>query len=571
MPQPYVLLPPTGSDQAEEWIRLGMDAQLQSKFAEAEKFYRHALRLEPRNPIATQNLAVLFAQINNVNEALITIERAAMFDGVMPVIHTNRAFMNLEADRIDEALDAANKAVSCSKDTPAVEDTHGYLASRLALAMITATAGMPNRAIPLYRDMLAKEPKHPIANPNTCFIQTLVNATPEEVLEQRRKWYDANKFEGPKKPHDNDRRTDRPIRVGYVGGDFKRHSAAMIFGSVVLNHNPAAIEHYLYSSLSVDPQADPMSKQFMDSCKDRWRDITAMTDEQAEAAIRRDRIDILVDLAAHTNGGRLSLFTRKPAPVQVTAWGFAHGTGIAEIDYFFADPIAVPEAERQFFQEQIIDLPCIVSYLPPVEYNLKGKSALPYHANEYITFGSYARYEKLSDECLETFARILREVPDSRLEFKDHAFRRPYSIRRVMAAMPDIAPERLLFSISTPHSDHMLAYQQADLLLDPFPHGGGVVTLEQLYMGVPLVTLYGKQPSGRTAASVLASMGHPDWIARNTDEYVATAVRMASDIPMLNRVRKTLREEFLNSPVVVGYKDAVEAAYKRIWQTWCER
>ena len=134
--------------------------------------------------------------------------------------------------------------------------------------------------------------------------------------------------------------------------------------------------------------------------------------------------------------------------------------------------------------------------------------------------------------------------------------------------MPDIAPERLLFSISTGHQEHLQTYQQADIVLDPFPHTGGVVGMEQLYMGVPVVTLYGTQPAGRSTSSVLTAMGRNDWIAKSRDEYVEIAVAMAGDIPMLTKVRKTLRQELLDSPVVKDYPAAVEKAYREMWLKW---
>jgi predicted O-linked N-acetylglucosamine transferase (SPINDLY family) len=163
----------------------------------------------------------------------------------------------------------------------------------------------------------------------------------------------------------------------------------------------------------------------------------------------------------------------------------------------------------------------------------------------------------------------MRRVPDARLEFKDHGFRRPYSIRRVQAAMPDIAPERLLFSIATSHQEHMQTYQQADIILDPFPHTGGVVGMEQIYMGLPIVTLYGTQAAGRTTSAVLTAMGRKDWIARTPEEYVECAVKLTKDIPALAAVRKVLRDELLASPVVAGYPQAVERAYREMWRTWC--
>ena len=561
---------PVNNDQDEEWVRLGLEAHVAGKMADAERYYRQALRMNPRHAVATQNLGVLLAQSNQLNEALLTIERAAMFDGVKPIIHVNRAFMCLEADRIDEALASAKRAIEISKEhNESPEEKYGFTAARLALAMISTTAGMPEDSVSLYRELLEKEPAHPTASSNICFVQTLTNSTPKDLMEQRKAWYEANRFKGEKKPHNNIKTTNRPIRVGYVGGDFKRHSAAMIFGNVLLNHNPANVEMYLYSSLPVDPAKDDLTKRFMDKVGANWRDISAKNDEEAETIIRKDGIDILVDLAAHTGGGRLTLFTRKPAPVQVTGWGFAHGTGVPEIDYFFADPIAVTAEERQYFVEKIYDLPCVVTYLPPAEYNLKGTSKLPYHENECITFGSYARYEKLSDDCLKAFAEILRRVPGSKIQFKDHAFRRPYSIRRIMNAMPDIEPERLLFSISTTHPEHMLAYQQCDLALDPWPHGGGVVMLEQLYMGLPLVTLRGKQTSGRSAASVLTILGMSAFVADTPEKYVETAVAAASDTGMLQQCRKELRKRFLDSSVVSGYVQKVEDAYMMMWKEWC--
>lgn len=554
MSQPYILVPPSGSDQADEWVKLGVNAQVEGRLPQAQQHYQQALRLDPRHAIATQNLAIVFAQSSLINEGLLTIERASMMDGVHAVIQRNWALMALEADQIDAALAAGHRGVEMKPNA----DT------RLALAMVLSTAGRPQEAVPLYNDMLREDPKHPAAGPNACFVQTLTNATPKELLEQRKKWYDANHYIGAVEPHRN-AKTERTLRIGYVGGDFKCHSAAMIFGNVLLHHSKD-FDIYLYATLPCDAEKDLQTKKY--KAIGTWRDIEKLTDEQAAEQIRADKIDILVDLAGHTNGGRLTLFTRKPAPVQCTGWGFAHGTGCPEIDYFFADPVAVPVEEREFYAEKVWDLPCIVTYDAPVDYNLSAKSMLPYHKNGYITFGSYARYEKLSDECLATFAEILRRVPDARLEFKDHGFKRPYSIKRVLAAMPDVAPERLLFSIATSHPEHMQTYQQADLILDPFPHTGGVVGMEQLYMGVPMVTLYGTQAAGRSSSSVLTAIAHADWIAKTREEYVEKAVAMAADIPMLTKIRKTLRDEFLASPVVKDYVCAVERAYKEMWRVW---
>lgn len=554
-----MLVPAQGSEQADEWHRLGLEAQGANQLGLAQHRYQQALRLDPRHSLATNNLAIVFAQSNMLHEALLTIERAALFDSRRGVIEMNWAIMEADAERYEEALKHARRALELGpKDVPAI----------LTLALIVAAAGLAEEAVPLYNRVLDIEPTHMQAGMNSCFVQTLTEDTAPDLLRQRQRYHQANKqLNGKLVKYTNQKTCDRPLRVGYVSGDFKGHSASFIFSNVLLHHT-SAVEMYLYSTLPVDPVADLMTKMFQDAAGARWRDIVGLNDENAKELILKDQIDILVDLSAHSSGGRLPLFMLRPAPVQVTAWGFAHGTGCPEVDYFFADPVAVPLEERQYWAEKIYDLPCIVTMRPLSDYNLKGSSKLPLSRNGYVTFGCYARYEKISHRSLLIFAEILRRVPESRLEFKDAAFRRPYSIKRVLAAMPDIEPERLLFSLNTNHPDHLLAYQQADLILNPFPHSSGTVCMEQLYQGVPIITLVGSQPSGRTAASVLTAMGRTDWVVRTTEEYVEKAVELSGCTRLLTEVRKTLRDELLNSPVVKGYVEAVEKAYQDIWGTY---
>lgn len=546
MPQPYILIPPQGTEQADEWVKIGMASHQVGNLPEAQRHYQAALRIDPQHAIATNNLALVFAQSNLINEALLTIERASMLDGVFGVIQANWGFMALEAERVDVALEASERAVAI---TPCME-------TKMCRAMVLSTAGMPEGAVEVYRDILKDHPGHTAAGPNICFAATLTDMPPEESIELRKAWYAVHGYKGPKKPHHTTKH--ERIRVGYVCGDFKCHSAAMIYKDIISKHSQE-FEAFYYCTLAVDPVADAYTKEFQ--ALGNWRDIVALSDEQADELIRQDEIDILVDLAGHTNGGRLALFSRKPAPVQVTAWGFAHGTGVPEIDYFFADPIAVKEEERPFYAEKIYDLPCIVTYTVPTNYHFSGVSSLPYKRNDYTTFGVHARYEKLSDKFLATVGKILKAIPNSKIEFKDAGFRRPYSIKRIQRLL-GVDSKRLMFSIATGHDEHLQSYQRADIILDPFPHTGGLVGMEQLFMGVPVVTRYGTQAAGRTTSSVLTAMGRTEWIARNEQEYVKIVINLAKDTKKLAEVRKTLREEFVQSPVVTGYREAVEKAYK---------
>lgn len=567
-PQPYVLLPPVELKAVfSEWLAVAIESHSLGRYPDAERQLRHALTLEPNSARAYNNLACAYAAGQNYKEAMLAIERAAMLSAVPGgynrledvkdrevhgVALCNWALVALDLEQIELATEKAEQAVAIS---PCQQ-------TRMTLALCCPVAGDPARALPLYNAILDENPKHFVAGMNACFVQTLVPVGPKKLLAQRKRYYEGQRQVGSGLKHHKLSLNGKPIRVGYVSGDYRRHSASSIFGAVVLHHSPR-VEPYLYSTQRVDPANDRVSKRFKDYAGERWRDLSELSDEQAEELIRKDRIDILVDLSAHTGGSRLGLFTRKPAPIQVTAWGFAHGTGLPEMDYFLADPIAVPEGERQHYAEEVVDLPCIVTFEPPPEVDLPGVSDPPVKRNGYITFGCYSRYEKLSTAYLATCQEVLLSVPNSRMVFKDNAFRQPHAVKRVHQVMDKVDPKRLSFFVGSGQGDHLLSYQFSDLILDPFPHSGGTCCMEQLWMGVPLVTLYGTQAAGRTASSVLTCMTRTELVARSRDEYIAKALDLATGDGrnMLRDCRKTLRQELLDSPVVKGYVAAVEDAY----------
>jgi hypothetical protein len=72
-----------------------------------------------------------------------------------------------------------------------------------------------------------------------------------------------------------------------------------------------------------------------------WRPIQARSDDDVAAQVIADKIDVLVDLAGHT-GGRLGVFARQAAPIQVTWLGYPNTTGLEAMQYRLTDSIADP-------------------------------------------------------------------------------------------------------------------------------------------------------------------------------------------------------------------------------------
>ena len=119
---------------------------------------------------------------------------------------------------------------------------------------------------------------------------------------------------------------------------------------VLANHNHEHFEIYAFAELSKE---DHVTKQYQ-SYVDHWIPTQNLTDQQMVQKIRDLEIDILVDLAGHTNENRLGVFARKPAPVSISWWiGSAYTTGLSSIDYFITDNVMGPKECNHLFRENI--------------------------------------------------------------------------------------------------------------------------------------------------------------------------------------------------------------------------
>src|SRR5207302_9631927 len=92
---------------------------------------------------------------------------------------------------------------------------------------------------------------------------------------------------------------------------------------------------------SAVPEPDAVTQRLR-SAADAWRDIAPLSDADAAELVRRDGVDVLVDLGGHTAGNRLLLFALKPAPVQATLFGYPDTTGLRAMDYRLSDATADP-------------------------------------------------------------------------------------------------------------------------------------------------------------------------------------------------------------------------------------
>jgi predicted O-linked N-acetylglucosamine transferase (SPINDLY family) len=532
------------------------------RFDEAVASCDKAIALRPSYADALSNRGNALIELGRFEEALASYDSALALKPALAAAWVGRGNVFLNLNRYGEAFAAFQKALAIRPDS---------LKALAQLAHYYERHGRMEEAIACYDRVLAVKPDFPEAIANKIFALDLVpRAGFADHQEARKEWWRqiGAKIAATSRPgHANDRDPARRIVLGYVSSDFRRHSAATTVWPVLKNHHKTQFEVICYSCSTL---RDEVTKDFQ-RVADRWIDASQLSDEELADRVCSDKIDILVDLSGHSGGNRLGTFARKPAPVQVSAWGHATGTGLPTIDYLLSDPVTIPAAMRHLYAEKIYDLPCVImSALPPIEVP---RGDPPVCANGYVTFGVFNRITKISDEAIAVWARILHGVPGAKLLMKDGAYDEP-SLRDLLRqrfAAHGIAGEGIDFLGSSPREQHLAAFGRTDIGLDPFPQNGGVSTWEALHMGVPVVAKLGHSAPSRLSGAILSSIGMGDWVAQSAEDYVALAVKFAAMPDHLTTLRRELSARIASSPSGNGvlYTQAVERTYRAMWENYC--
>lgn len=384
----------------------------------------------------------------------------------------------------------------------------------------------------------------------------------------RRRYHDLVADRLVRWPFANDRDPDRRLRVGYVSGDFRNHSAAYSFAPVLAFHDRAQVETYAYAT---SPGEDWLTRE-LQAAVPHWRVAAGLDDRALYEQIRADQIDVLVDLSGHSGGNRLPVFAMRAAPVQVTAWGYITGTGLDQMDYLIADRDTISGDEEQFYAEQVIRVERILAYAAPHPDEAGPVQPAPHLRNGYLTFGVFQRLGKLRVEAIRLWCRVLDAVPDALLVVKAPGLDEPAERERIQALFAAAGADlgRLEFRGSTSHAEHLRAYGLVDVNLDPWPDGGGISTLDAAYMGVPTLTLPHHQIPSRVSASVARELGFHWAVADSSDDYVLRARTINDQRTELAAIREITRDLLLASAFCDAprYARSVELAYREIWRRW---
>lgn len=555
--------------RAEAFLNLGNVLVHTGKGKQGIKQYRKALELQPGYAEAHFNLATLLGSRDDLAATIGYLERQIKERGDSLQNLGMLAAAHQAAGHLTESEELCQTILKRQPDN---------ITALVTLGSCLSAGGDSAAAVALYERVVALDGTQSAMASNVLFEYNNLSGNGngqghgrDAVFRRHCEW--ADRFETPLiTKHsfaERDRDPQRKLRIGYVSGDFIRHPVGFLLRDILHHHDPSHFSIHCFSMLVRPEEALPELRDAADT----WEDIFFLGDDEVDEAIRKAQIDILVDLSGHTAFHRLLVFARQPAPVQAEWIGYFHSTGMRSIDYFITDPVTTPVGSGQLFSETPVYLPHTRFCYGPPDY-APDVVEPPVEKRGAITFGSFNRLPKMTEESVAAWGSILRAVPASRLIIKSGAFTDATARERLTArfAQQGIDADRLELRENSVHAAMLGEYRDIDIALDTFPFNGGMTTLEALWMGVPVLTIAGDTVVSRQTVSALANIGLDKELAfSNVDDYVAGAVALANDPRRLAELRRELRPRMVASPLRQSeqFTRDLEALYRSMWQAWC--
>jgi protein O-GlcNAc transferase len=614
-------------DHADTFVHQGVVLSLLGRFEESAKSFQEALRLAPGHAQAQGNLGIVLVHLKRYEEAawilraaIARVPKSADFHASLgaalqctgqtdAALLECREALNLDpahvqalnltshilrtTGRVRDAVEPARQAAALLPDFPdvqincgeslreaglmdeAVEHYERVLARKLEtgdmynnLGNVYKDQGRLDEAMAQYRRALALQ-LSPIFLSNLVYsMHYHPGFTPEGIFKELRHYDETfvRPFKGAIRPLDNDRNPERRLRIGYLSTEFRQHALGLYLTPLLENHDKSRVEVFCYADVTKPDFYTFRHRQ----CADAWRDTHGLPDDAIADLIRKDRIDILIDLHQHMGGNRLLVYARRPAPVQMGYAGYPNTSGVSTIDYRLTDPWLEPANEPAFpTSETVLHLPhtwwCYHA-VTDVPVN-----SLPARETGRVTFGNLNNFCKLNEETYQLWAQVMRVLEKSRL-----LLLAPEGSHRARAiaylGKQGVAADRITFLKRAGSADYYKYYHQIDLCLDSFPYNGHTTSLDSFYMGVPVTSYVGPTPWGRGTWSQASNLGLPELVGKTPQEFVKISIALAQDLARLAEIRATLRERMRASPLLdgPGFARAIEAAYRYAWRQYCK-
>jgi predicted O-linked N-acetylglucosamine transferase (SPINDLY family) len=525
------------------------------EFAAALDAYRKADALEPDNPAILSNTGRALENLDRLDEALAAHRRAAARMPQHPEISFNLGNLLTRMWLLDEAEQELRRTIAIKPDH------HGAM---MALANNLQAMRRCGEAADLYARVLRARPGDLQAWSNHLMnLPYLPTVDAGRILHEHRACAERleNGVARVALPAPDPGR--QKIRVGYFAAYYRNHPAGWLSEAAIAAHDTDSFDICFYiNNRSADGALDRLKPMLT-----AIRDISGLSDDAAAQVIAADHLDLLVDLSGHTKDNRIGVLARKPAPV-IAAWpvSYWNTTGLGAVDYLIADPNLVPVGATPTTTETVLRLPnASVCYRPPAD--APAVAALPMESRGFPTFGCFNRLAKVNNDVIRAWSAILTRLPTARLRLQCRSLDSLGVRADILSKFAEngVANDRIDLVGRRRHHEMLAEYAGIDLVLDPFPWTGSIVTCEAMWMGVPTVTLAGASIVSRYSLTYQSVAGLDGFAAMTVEDYIDLAVDWAGRPRDLGRIRERLRNRMAASPLcnAASFSRDLETLYRQ--------
>jgi predicted O-linked N-acetylglucosamine transferase (SPINDLY family) len=567
---------------------LGAALMARGRAGKALASFDRVLALDPRLAEAHHGRGSALARLQRHDQALASFDQAIALKPDYAEAFNNRGSALLELFRHDQAVASFDKAIALKPDYAEAFNNRGIALAELqrlddALASYRdAVHAKPDHAhaavqiILLRRRMcewrdyaVQEEELHAIvrrAERIPPFVLLAAATSPAEQLAAARRW--AAGLDPPAaEPMPNaGPRAHEKIRIGYLSADFSNHATAFLTAELFERHDRSRFDIYGYS---YGPDDRSAMRGRLVAAFDHFVELHHTGSGDAAQRIRRDEIDILVDLKGYTQNARTEIMLHRPAPIQVNYLGYPGTMGTDCIDYIIADRWIIPPDQHDDYDEKILCLPDSyqvndrkrrIGAHPPS----RAAAGLPEGG---FVFCSFNNNYKITPAVFDVWINLLRQVDGSVLWLIADNQAVVRNLRREAEAR-GIPGSRLVFAPRMTLEDHLARHRLADLFLDTLPCNAHTTASDALWAGLPLVTCLGTTFAGRVAASLLAATGLEELITHSLADYEALALRLARDRAALGEIRATLarRRDTCALFDTDRFRRHLETAFLAMWE-----
>ena len=555
----YLKLLKSGYQSYEIFFNLGFIEISEKNHKEAIKYLTKAKSLSKEN-----NLKLLFGMVNSylslrdIKEARLTLDEAINNNPKSELLIFNYAKFEEDLFNFNRAIELYEKGIKLNtKNYKALSNlgglyqkTNRYLnaievykkaikfqpqIAHLKISLLTCKSFACDWSEPKYiQDTLNKIDT---LDEEICPFELLpIEDNPSNHLKRAKHFFES-KY---KRASQNISYTPKKkIRVGYFSADFRKHAVMYLIKGLFELHNKEQFDIYIYSLNSKEDELTDELKKNVNV----FRNISDVSDENAVCIARQDSLDIAVDLMGYTKEMRLSVFSLRVAPIQISYLGYPGSTGADCIDYLIADKVIIPDKFKKFYSEKVIHMPncyqCNDSNRKTSKKEFR-KTQLGLPENAFV-FACFNANNKITTTEFDIWMSLLKKIKNSVLWLYKSNNYSAINLKKE-SEKRGVESSRIIFADRVSNEDHLSRIKCADLFLDTFNYNAHTTASDALWSGVPVITKQGKSFSARVCSSLLTSLSLEELIVKDNVEYEEKAFSIATNSTYLKDLKYRLKQ-----------------------------